>query len=89
MLQTCTVRSVRYLVRLMATTAPTPTQTKLFINNQFVDAVSGKTFPTVNPSTGTWTITAVLIYCVGKVIAQVAEADKEDVDLVPRFVCFS
>lgn len=28
-----------------------PTQTKLFINNEFVDSVSGKTFPTENPAT--------------------------------------
>jgi len=41
--------------------------TQLFINNQFVPAQSGKTFETVNPSTG-------------KVIAHVAEADAADVD---------
>nr|XP_014094613.1 aldehyde dehydrogenase X, mitochondrial isoform X1 [Bactrocera oleae] len=40
----------------------------LFINNEFVDAVSGKKFPTINPATG-------------KLIAQVAEGDKADVDL--------
>ncbi|PAA87659.1 hypothetical protein BOX15_Mlig016970g1 [Macrostomum lignano] len=40
---------------------------KLFINNEWVDAVSGKTFPTVNPSTG-------------QVIAEVAEGDKADID---------
>ncbi|KAM9426780.1 aldehyde dehydrogenase, mitochondrial-like [Pholidichthys leucotaenia] len=40
---------------------------KLFINNEWVDAVSGKTFPTVNPASG-------------EVICQVAEADKADVD---------
>lgn len=42
--------------------------TKLFINNRFVDAKSGKTFTTVNPTTG-------------KVLAHVAEGDKYDVDL--------
>ncbi|KAH9628706.1 hypothetical protein HF086_003660 [Spodoptera exigua] len=42
--------------------------TKLFINNEWVDAVSKKTFPTINPQDET-------------VIAQVAEADKADVDL--------
>ncbi|XP_056375178.1 aldehyde dehydrogenase X, mitochondrial [Hyla sarda] len=42
--------------------------TKLFINNEWHNAVSGKTFPTVDPSTG-------------RTIAQVAEADKVDVDL--------
>uniref|UniRef100_A0A8D9ECH7 Aldehyde dehydrogenase, mitochondrial n=2 Tax=Cacopsylla melanoneura TaxID=428564 RepID=A0A8D9ECH7_9HEMI len=41
--------------------------TKLFINNAFVDAVSGKTFPTINPATETK-------------ITDVAEADKADVD---------
>jgi aldehyde dehydrogenase (NAD+) len=41
--------------------------TKLLINNEWVDAVSGKTFPAYNPSTG-------------EVIAHVAEADKADVD---------
>ncbi len=42
-------------------------QTRMLINNEWCDAASGKTFPTVNPATG-------------DVIAQVAEADKEDVD---------
>ncbi|KAK4280867.1 hypothetical protein QN277_012430 [Acacia crassicarpa] len=41
--------------------------TKLFINGQFVDSVSGKTFETIDPRTG-------------DVIASVAEATKEDVD---------
>lgn len=41
--------------------------TKLFINNEFVDAISGRTFPTYNPSTE-------------ERIADVAEGDKEDVD---------
>lgn len=55
----------------MPSGAPTPTQTKLFINGKFVDAVSGKTFPTINPATG-------------QVIANVAEADKADVDLAVK-----
>nr|XP_032514890.1 aldehyde dehydrogenase X, mitochondrial isoform X2 [Danaus plexippus plexippus] len=42
--------------------------TKLFINNEFVDAVSKKTFPTINPQDES-------------VICQVAEADKADIDL--------
>lgn len=42
-------------------------QTKLFINNEFVDALSGKTFPTVNPATE-------------EVICQLQEAGAEDVD---------
>src|SRR6184192_232969 len=40
---------------------------KLFINGKWVDAASGKTFPTYDPSTG-------------EVLAQVAEADREDID---------
>ena len=46
-------------------------QTKIMLNNKFVDAVSGKTFDTVNPATG-------------EVIAHVAEADAPDVDLAVR-----
>lgn len=42
-------------------------QTKLFINNEFVDSVSGKTFETVNPATEA-------------VICEVQEADAPDVD---------
>jgi len=42
--------------------------TKLFINNEFVDAVSKKTFAAINPATG-------------KKIVDVAEGDKADVDL--------
>ncbi|XP_008808790.2 aldehyde dehydrogenase family 2 member C4 [Phoenix dactylifera] len=45
--------------------------TKLFINGQFVDSVSGKTFETRDPRTG-------------EVIAKVAEGDKEDVDLAVK-----
>ena len=37
-------------------------QTKMLIDNQWVDSVSGKTFETINPATG-------------EVLAQVAEAD--------------
>lgn len=40
---------------------------KLLINGQFVDAASGKTFPTLDPRTG-------------EVIAHVAEGDMEDVN---------
>ena len=40
---------------------------QMFINNQFVDSASGKTFPTYNPATG-------------EVLARVAEGDREDVD---------
>ncbi|KAF3840205.1 hypothetical protein F7725_018922 [Dissostichus mawsoni] len=45
-------------------TQPEVHYNKLFINNQWHDAVSGKTFPTINPATG-------------EVICQVAEADAE------------
>jgi len=41
--------------------------TKLLINGQFVDAASGKTFPTLDPRTG-------------EVIAHVAEGDAEDIN---------
>src|ERR1700720_2324260 len=41
--------------------------TKLLINGKWVDSASGKTFPTINPSTG-------------EAITQVAEADAADVD---------
>jgi aldehyde dehydrogenase (NAD+) len=46
-------------------------QTKLLINNKWVDSVSGKQFETINPATG-------------EPIAQVAEADKADVDLAVK-----
>ena len=48
-------------------TAPEIKYTKLFINNEWQDSASGKTFPTFNPATG-------------EKICDVAEADKEDVD---------
>jgi len=41
---------------------------QVFINNEWRDAVSGKTFPTLNP-------------CTEQVIANVAEGDKADVDI--------
>ncbi|KAM2193655.1 hypothetical protein C1H46_014791 [Malus baccata] len=47
---------------------PTIKYTKLFINGEFVDSVSGKTFETMDPRTG-------------EVKARVAEGDKEHVDL--------
>ncbi|CAL9186299.1 aldehyde dehydrogenase family 2 member C4-like [Musa acuminata AAA Group] len=45
--------------------------TKLFVNGQFVDSVSGKTFETVNPATG-------------EVIAKVAEGVEADIDLAVK-----
>src|ERR1700680_3776059 len=54
-----------------ATTAIEPSvkisANKLLINGKWVNSASGKTFPTINPSTG-------------EVITQVAEADAADVD---------
>jgi len=41
--------------------------TKIFINNEWEESVSGKTFPTINPATG-------------EVICQVQEGDKADVE---------
>ncbi|KAJ8436880.1 hypothetical protein Cgig2_004375 [Carnegiea gigantea] len=45
--------------------------TKLFINGEFVDAISGKRFETIDPRNG-------------EVIARVAEGDTEDVDLAVK-----
>ncbi|TXG61372.1 hypothetical protein EZV62_012735 [Acer yangbiense] len=50
---------------------PTIKFTQLFINGQFVDSLSGKTFETIDPRTG-------------ELIARVAEGDKEDVDLAVK-----
>src|SRR5438445_4785505 len=44
---------------------------KMLINGKWVDAVSGKTFPTYDPSTG-------------EVLANVAEGDSEDVNLAVK-----
>jgi aldehyde dehydrogenase (NAD+) len=46
-------------------------QTKILIDNQWIDSVSGKTFETLNPATG-------------EVLANVAEADAADVDLAVK-----
>ncbi len=46
-------------------------QTKILIDNKWVDSISGKTFETINPATG-------------DVIANVAEADAADVDLAVK-----
>src|SRR5712691_9417488 len=54
----------------MSSTQPvqtTPRRYQLFIDGQFVDAASGKTFTSPNPATG-------------ETFAEVAEADKADVD---------
>ena len=49
----------------------TATPRKLFINGQWVDAASGKTFETPNPATG-------------ETLASVAEGDSEDIDRAVR-----
>jgi len=55
-------------IRKMANPKQEIKYTKLFINGEFVNAASGKTFPTINPATG-------------KKLADIAEGDKADVDL--------
>jgi len=68
----------------MATATPTQTKARssavkppqvkdqpLFIGGKWLDSVSGKTFPTLNPATG-------------ETICQVAEGDKADVDLAVK-----
>ncbi|XP_073168377.1 aldehyde dehydrogenase, mitochondrial isoform X3 [Lepidochelys kempii] len=61
----------RFSAAASAVPAPNPrpevAYNKIFINNEWHDAVSKKTFPSVNPATG-------------EVICQVAEGDKADVD---------
>lgn len=51
--------------------APKVSNQKLFINGKLVNSISGKTFATLNPSTG-------------QEICQVAEADSADVDLAVK-----
>lgn len=54
--------------RAFSSIKPPPVKyTKIFIGNKWHDAVSGKTFPTINPSTG-------------KEICQISEGDKADID---------
>jgi len=53
------------------TKAPKVSNQKLFINGKWVNSISGKTFATLNPSTG-------------QEICQVAEADSADVDLAVK-----
>lgn len=56
---------------VLTTKTPAIKFTKLFINGEFIDSISGKTFETINPSTE-------------EVIASIAEGDKEDVDLAVK-----
>ncbi|MDB5335436.1 MAG: NAD-dependent aldehyde dehydrogenase [Planctomycetaceae bacterium] len=58
-------------VKATRVATPKVRQTKLLINGKWQDAVSGKTFATVNPATE-------------EVIAQVAEGDAADVDLAAK-----
>lgn len=46
-------------------------ETRAFIDGKYVNAVSGKTFPTINPATG-------------EIITQVTACDSEDVDIAAR-----
>ena len=61
------LKIVRNQLNCSMASKPEIKYTKLFINNEFVDAVSGRTFATIDPSDETE-------------IAQIAEADEEDVD---------
>jgi acyl-CoA reductase-like NAD-dependent aldehyde dehydrogenase len=56
-----------FMSTVTAATSEEPRQYQLFINGQWTDAESGKTFATPNPATG-------------ETLAEVAEADKADVD---------
>ncbi|KAA8534995.1 hypothetical protein F0562_029998 [Nyssa sinensis] len=58
--------SSEYLVKI-----PEIKFTKLFINGEFVDSISGKTFETIDPRTG-------------EVITRIAEGDKEDIDFAVK-----
>src|SRR5436189_1377300 len=49
-------------------TPPKVSTQKMLINGKWVDSVSGKTFPTLNPATG-------------ETICEVAEGDRADIDL--------
>ncbi|KAI2664096.1 Aldehyde dehydrogenase, mitochondrial [Labeo rohita] len=76
MLRTVLSRTFPQVFRISAcqhSTIPAPNvhpdvhYNKIFINNEWHDAVSKKTFPTINPATG-------------EIICHVAEGDKADVD---------
>ena len=47
------------------------TPRKMLINGKWVDAISGKTFPTYNPATG-------------EVLAKVAEGDRADIEVAVK-----
>jgi aldehyde dehydrogenase (NAD+) len=71
------IKNLVTLTRQLGTAATKPNKnlkpeyTQLFINNQFVNAISGKTFETLNPTTG-------------KAIINIAEADTADVNLAVK-----
>jgi gamma-glutamyl-gamma-aminobutyraldehyde dehydrogenase len=65
------VMSVMTLFDWQARAASAQLRTQAFINGQFVDALSGKTFARVSPRDG-------------RVFAHIAECDKEDVDLAVK-----
>jgi len=52
-------------------TNPEIKYTQCFINNEWVDSASGKTFPVINP-------------CTGKKIVDISEGDKADVDVAVK-----
>ncbi|XP_033101247.1 aldehyde dehydrogenase, mitochondrial-like [Anneissia japonica] len=55
----------------MSKLPPEVKYTQLFINNEFVNSVSGKKFATINP-------------CTGEKICDVQEGDKADIDLAVK-----
>src|SRR5271167_1085735 len=57
--------------RTRAVKPPRVKDQPLFIGGKWLDSVSGKTFPTINPATG-------------ETICQIAEGDRADVDLAVR-----
>jgi hypothetical protein len=62
----CLVFSSFFCFRDDMSELPRVKHTQLFINNKFVDSVSGKTFDTLNPSDES-------------VIAKIAEADRSNI----------
>ncbi|XP_068703005.1 aldehyde dehydrogenase, mitochondrial-like [Montipora foliosa] len=64
-------RNFASLAEVKIDDSPDVKYNQVFINNNFVDSVSGKTFPTVNPATG-------------EKICDVAEGDKADVDIAVK-----
>jgi aldehyde dehydrogenase (NAD+) len=64
-------RTIMATVATQAETHVAVRQTKMLINNRWVDSISGKTFETINPATG-------------DIIARVAEADAADVDVAVK-----